>query len=94
MDRVMEQLYKCFQNKHYPNLKEYISKFGNIEKSGYLIRYALPGVSMEHWEEISFAEFAGEAAPEALVLIEFINTHKRLPNWILPFWIKLDYSVK
>jgi hypothetical protein len=90
----MNQLHKCFQNKHYPNLKEYISQFGNVNKSGSLCQYALPGVSLDHWEEISFAEFTTEAAPEALILIDFIYTHQRLPNWIRPFWVKLDYSCK
>ncbi len=89
-----EQLYKYFANKHYPNIKEYVSQFGNINLDGGLCRYALPGVHPEHWEEISSQEFAVRARPEALILIEFINVHKRLPNWILPFWIKLDYSRK
>ncbi len=78
----MSQLFKCFENIHYPNIKEYVSQFGNIETSGYLCSYALPGVDPKHWREISFSEFAGRARPEALVLIEFINTHKRLPNFI------------
>ena len=78
----MNQLHKCFQNKHYPNLKEYVSEFGNINKGGSLCSYALPGANLDHWEEISFAEFAAAAAPEALVLIDFINAHKRLPNFI------------
>jgi len=78
----MNQLHKCFQNKHYPNLKEYISQFGNINKYGGLCAYAIPGVHPDHWEEISFAEYAAVATPEALFLIDFINNHKRLPNFI------------
>lgn len=77
-----EQLYKCFANKHYPNIKEYVSQFGNIHTSGHIILYALPGVHPDHWIEIPFSEFAAIAYPEALVIIDFINNHKRLPNFI------------
>ena len=78
----MSQLFKCFENKHYPNLKEYVSQFGNIDLYGHLTQYC-SGVNPEHWVEISFAEFAGcVTRPEAFILIDFINTHKRLPNWI------------
>jgi len=78
----MNILHKCFANKHYPNIKEYISPFGNISLSGYVHTYTHAGVHTEHWVEISFAEFAASAAPEAIVLIDFINTHKRLPNFL------------
>jgi hypothetical protein len=77
----MEQLYKCYENIHNTNLKEYVSQFGNINKDGHLVQYCR-GVHSEHWRQVSFQEFAGEARPEALVLIEFITHHKRLPNWI------------
>jgi len=77
-----EQLHKAFANKHYPHLKEYVSKFGNIRQSGGLVSYALPGVHPDHWYEIPFSEFAATAYPEALIVIEFINRHKRLPNFI------------
>jgi hypothetical protein len=90
----MDQLHKCFENKHYPNLKEYVSQFGNINRDGSLCQYAMPGVDLEHWREISFQEYAATTRPEALILIDFINTHHRLPNWIRPFWIKSDYSAR
>lgn len=77
-----EQLNKAFANKHYPNLKEYVSKFGNIRLTGGLVSYALPGVHPDHWYEITLAEFISSAYPEALIVIEFINKHNRLPNFI------------
>jgi len=81
----MNQLFKCYENIHNPNNKEYVSQFGNIDKYGHLTQYC-SGVHFEHWREISFAEFAGSVTrPEALILIEFINVHKRLPNWIKPY---------
>jgi len=77
-----EQLNKAFANNHYPYLREYVSVFGNIGQSGGLEHYALPGVHPKHWHEIPFSEFAANAFPEALIVIEFINKHKRLPNFI------------
>jgi len=79
----MDQLHKCFENKYNPNIKEYVSQFGNVDRSGRVCRYSLPGVHVNHWREISFQEFAAVASPEALVIIEFINKHKRLPNFIM-----------
>lgn len=78
----MDQLHRAFANKHYPHLKEYVSKFGNIGLSGHLCTYACAGVDPNHWEEIPLQEFMSEAAPEALVLIDFILKYKRLPNFL------------
>ncbi len=75
----MDQLHKCFENKHAPNIKVYISPFGNIERSGFLVYYGKPGVNLTYWDEISFQQFAEVAYPEALSLIDFIIKHKRLP---------------
>jgi hypothetical protein len=76
----MDQLFKYFENTHHPNLKEYVSQFGNIDGFGHLTRYC-KGVHSEHWRRISVEEFEATASPEALILIQFINFHKRLPNW-------------
>ncbi len=77
----MDQLHKCFENKHAPNIKVYVSPFGDIELSGFLVYYKHPGLSLDYWTEISFQEYAGSAYPEALALIDFIIKHKRLPNY-------------
>ena len=82
----MDQLNKAYANKHYPNIKEYVSTFGNIDRCGHVCEYAAPGVHLDHWVEIPFSEFAAVAAPEALVIIEFIKTHNRLPNFITAHW--------
>lgn len=78
----MSVLFKCFENKHYPNIKEYVSQFGNINRDGLLYRYCSPGIDLSHWREISFQEFIVSARPEAIDLINFISLHKRLPNYI------------
>jgi hypothetical protein len=77
----MDQLHKCFENNHAPNIKIYVSPFGDIERGGYLVSYKNPGIDPLYWTEIPFQKFVGEASPEAIVLINFINTHKRLPNF-------------
>lgn len=90
-----EQLNKAFANNHYPHVHMYVSRFGNIRQTGGLEHYALPGVHPEHWHEITFSEFVASAYPETLIVIDFINKHKRLPNFIaahLPYQYHKDYA--
>jgi len=78
-----DQFFRCYENNHASSHKLYVSHLGNIERSGFFIYYSLPGVDLQYWKEIPFAEFTSSARPEAIALIEFINKYNRLPAYIL-----------
>lgn len=81
--KIINQLFRCYENRHSSNHRLYVSQFGNINCDGFFIYYTLPGVDPTYWKEISYQDFAKSARAEAISLIEFIIENKRLPNWCL-----------
>lgn len=80
---IMNQLHRCYENKHAPGHRIYVSQFGNINKDGFFVYYELPSVDLRYWQEIPFEEFAKTARSEAIFLIDFIIKNKKLPNYTL-----------
>ena len=81
--KIMNQMFKCYENNHASSHKLYVCQFGNINSDGHFIYYEMPGVDLKYWHEIPFEEFAKYARSEGLFLIDFIVKNKRLPNYIL-----------
>lgn len=80
--KTLNQIHRCYENKHASGHKVFVSQFGNITKDGFFAYYEL-GLDLTYWKEITIEEFSKEARPEAMVLIDFVKKHQRLPNYIL-----------
>lgn len=80
--RTLNQIHRCYENKHASGHRLFVSQFGNVTKDGFFAYYEM-GVDPTYWKEISLEDFAKSARPEAMGLIEFIKTHHRLPNYTM-----------